>query len=242
MVDLAFDAGSTKIGGFTTQDGTIDFYLRVKSLIKHDSIVLDLGAGRASWHEDDPSSTRKSIRLLKGHVKKLIAADIDDIVLVNMASDEQVLIRSDGKLNIPPNSIDVIVADYVLEHIEDVENFYKQVNQCLKKNGWFCARTPHKFNYVALFASIIRNKFHSKVLKYVQPSRKVQDVFPTRYKLNTLKDVSSVFAGWENKSFLYPSEPSYFFGKKPIYRLLLLIHYLLPLIFYGNIFVFVRKT
>lgn len=36
------------VGGFSENDGTIDFYLRINSLIDETSVVLDLGAGRAS--------------------------------------------------------------------------------------------------------------------------------------------------------------------------------------------------
>lgn len=33
-------------GGFSSIDGTVEFYGRVSSLVKDDSVVLDFGAGR----------------------------------------------------------------------------------------------------------------------------------------------------------------------------------------------------
>ena len=68
-----------------------------------------------------------------------------------------------------------------------IQTLFSQINSCLKKGGWFCARTPHKFSYVAIGASILKNSLHTKLLKYVQPSRKEVDVFPTHYKMNTKK-------------------------------------------------------
>ena len=153
------------VGDFTANDGTIDFYLRVNSLINANSVVLDLGAGRAAWYEDDSCKTRREIRLLKGKVKQLIAADVDEVVLENRSSDNQIVIKN-GKLDVEPNSIDLIVADYVLEHIDNPEEFYSQINTCLKSGGWFCARTPHKYSYVALAASLVKNSMHSRVLKH----------------------------------------------------------------------------
>jgi len=215
------------VGGFTENDGTIDFYLRVNSLIKNTSIVIDLGAGRAGWYEEDDCKTRRDIRLLKGKVKQLIAADVDEAVFSNKSSDKQVLIK-DGKLDIELNSADMIVADYVLEHIDNPSEFFNQIDSCLKSGGWFCARTPHKYCYVALIASLVKNSLHAKLLSLVQPKRKEIDVFPTRYKLNQMKDIKSTFTDWENFSFIYRAEPAYYFGNKLVFKLQLLLHRIMP--------------
>ena len=142
---MEFDPHAHMVGGFSVNDGTIDFYLRIRSLIKKTDVVLDLGAGRAAWFEDDDCEIRRNNRLLRGAVSKLIAADVDPIVKENRASDEQVLIQN-GVLDLPSNSVDLIIADYVLEHIDDTDMFYEQVNGLLRSGGWFCARTPHKYS------------------------------------------------------------------------------------------------
>lgn len=237
---MIYKPSDAMVGGFTENDGTIDFYLRINSIIDSSSIVLDLGAGRAAWYEDDSCKTRRDIRLIKGKVKQLIAADVDDAVLENRSSDKQLVIKN-GKLDIDPNSIDLIVADYVLEHIENPKEFCKQINICLKSGGWFCARTPHKYSYVALFSSLLNNSLHSNFLLYIQPDRKEMDVFPTRYRLNRLKDINSNFSNWEDFSFIYRSEPAYYFGNKFVFALQSLLHRLMPAFACGNIFVFVRK-
>jgi len=238
---MQYDPNANKVGDFSDTDGTINFYLRIKSLLNEESVVLDFGAGRAAWFEDDPCHTRRSIRLLKGNVKKVVAADVDDAVLQNRASDEQILLKHHENSEFLQQRVDLIVADYVLEHIGDAKIFVEQVDNCLQKGGWFCARTPHKYSYIAVFARLLRNKFHAKALKFIQPDRKEVDVFPTTYKLNTLRDVERAFSGWEQKSYIYRSDPAYFFGNKIIYRLLSLLHRVLPVFFCGNLFVFVRK-
>ena len=107
---MSYKPSDNMVGGFTENDGTIDFYLRINSLINDKSVVLDLGAGRASWYEDDKCATRRDIRLLKGKVKQLIAADVDEVVLSNRSSDKQIVINN-GKLDLEQNSVDLIVAD-----------------------------------------------------------------------------------------------------------------------------------
>ena len=42
----------TTFGGFTRVDGTMAFYLRVRSLLCPDSVVLDVGCGRGEYGED----------------------------------------------------------------------------------------------------------------------------------------------------------------------------------------------
>ena len=59
----------------------------------------------------------------------------------------------------------------------------------LTTRGIFCARTPHKYKYVSLFASLFKNKYHSKILKFIQPQRIELDIFPTVYKLNTQRSI-----------------------------------------------------
>ena len=42
---MKYDPNANLVGGFSDTDGTINFYLRINSLLNDDSIVLDFGAG-----------------------------------------------------------------------------------------------------------------------------------------------------------------------------------------------------
>lgn len=235
-----YESNKNLVGNFSPYDGTIDFYLRVNSLLKKKFTILDLGAGRAAWYDDDECETSRSIRLIKGKVHKVIAADIDKAVLNNKASDEQIFFKN-GKLNVDKNSIDIVIADYVLEHVENPKVFFEQINYCLKSNGWFCARTPHKYCYVAILARIFKNSLHASILKKVQPKREEIDIFPTTYKMNTIRDIKNIFHNWDDKSFLIRSEPSYYFGSKFIFKLQSFLHRITPLFFSGSLFIFLKK-
>ena len=39
-------------GKFSTNDGTIDFYLRVRTYLDKKKVVLDLGAGSGEWFKN----------------------------------------------------------------------------------------------------------------------------------------------------------------------------------------------
>lgn len=237
---MLYDPFDSMIGGFSAQDGTIDFYLRVNSLAEPHHTVLDLGAGRAGWFVDDECQVRRDIRMLKGKVHKVIAADVDEVVLENLSSDEQLVI-SNGEIGLEKDSIDIIVADYVLEHIEDVEDFVNQIDHCLKSGGWFCARTPHKYSYISSVSRLIDNGLHSKFLKKIQPGRKEIDVFPAYYRLNTLNQIQTAFSGWNSGSFIYPADPSYYFGSRFVFGLQKIAHRIMFAEFSGNLFIYVQK-
>jgi ubiquinone/menaquinone biosynthesis C-methylase UbiE len=173
-------------------------------------------------------------------VRKVIAADVDEAVLSNRASDQQLVIQN-GVLALEQKSIDLVVADWVLEHISDPKKFVDQVSRVLKSGGWFCARTPHKFSYLVLAASLIPNSQHAKALARIQPDREEVDIFPTAYKMNTPSQIHNYFAGWDNRSFVFRADPAYYFGSRLMYSLQAVVQRLMPEAFSGNLFVFVQK-
>lgn len=231
------------VGGFLPLDGTIEFYGRVKSLVQADFVVMDLGAGRGAWFEDDVSAFRRDLRLLKGHAAEVIGCDIDPAVLTNRALDSARLLKPGHAWPFDDGSIDLIVCDYVLEHIADPASFAAEVDRILKPGGWMCARTPTKYSYVSIGARLVANARHAQVLQTAQPGRKAEDVFPTVYGMNTPSDVKRVFAPdrFEDFSYTYCSEPQYHFGRPWVYRIFQFAHWMLPAAMTGNLFVFLRK-
>lgn len=235
-----YDPYKNRIGQFSENDGTIDFYLRVRELVDSDSLVVDLGAGRASWYEDDTNTTRKNIRHISPSISELIAIDVDEAVLDNKASTKNCVYDGE-KLPFDDNSIDVLIADFVNEHVDTPIEFCGEIARVLKPGGYYCARTPHKFNYVTLFARLVKNTHHSKVVSLLQPGRKDIDVFPTKYKLNSESDVTDYFPGWLNSSFVFRSDPAYFGGRKLLFIIMKFVHQIAPVWLVGNLFIFLRK-
>jgi len=227
-------------GGFSLHDGTIDFYLRVRSLCTPSSVVLDLGAGRAAWFESNAHSVAKWVRHLAPDVNELIAVDIDAAVLENRSAT-RVLVMQDGKVPLADASIDVILADYVLEHVADTTKFRDEVARLLKPGGFLCARTPHRNHYVAIASRLLRGPFQKTVVGRFQPDRDAQDIFPTVYRLNTLRAIRGAFPGWPSKSFIFPADPGYFRGSRWIYWLMASLHRIMPAAWHGNLFIFLQK-
>ena len=224
-------------------DGTIEFYTRINALLEPGMTVLDFGAGRGAALTDNQCSYKKRLMTLKGKVDKVIACDVDDAVLNNPGADEAIVIKADIPLPFTDQSFDLIVSDFVFEHIEDPSFVSAELLRILKTDGWICARTPNKYCLISLVTRIIRNSQHSKLLRWVQPERQSIDVFPTVFKLNRKRDIGIWFKSdvFDNFTYRYEAEPSYFFNNRIVFMLMLLINRLSPSLIKSGLFIFLRK-
>lgn len=239
-----FNPNENLIGGYSSADGTIEFYGRINALLKPDFRVVDYGAGRGSWFFEDACEYRRSIRDLKSKVQEVIGVDVDPAVLSNPTTSRNIqLHKQDRPLPLDDESIDLIVCDYVLEHLalDDLAFLKQEATRLLKPGGFFCARTPHYWHYVCVGARLSKLSMHTDLLRTFQPDRKMQDVFPTQYQCNTHRQVARRFSDWKNYSYTYTPEPSYFMGSKYVSSVLSLVHKLAPSNFSGNLFVFLQK-
>jgi ubiquinone/menaquinone biosynthesis C-methylase UbiE len=231
---------NTYLGGFGPIDGTVEFYGRIHSLITKDSKVLNLGAGRGSWFYTDTCDLRRNLQTFKGKVVEYSCADIDENVLNNPTSDRNIVLKN-GKVDLPSGSIDLIICDWVLEHVESPDLFLAEVNRLLKVEGIFAARTPHECNYVSIIARLLPNRFHKRIVRWVQPNRESIDVFPTKYRMNSRTKLSKQFFNFEDFSYLYRSEPAYNFASDFYSKILERIESVAPRATVSQIFVFKVK-
>ena len=198
-----------RFGGFTDIDGTIAFFERVNSLLDSSFVVLDVGCGRGAYGEDSVPA-RKNLRIFKGKVAKVIGIDVNKSAQENPFLDEFYLIKGNS-WPIQNDSIDLIVCDNVLEHIENPDQFFLEIRRVLRNGGYLCIRTSNRWSYVALSATLIPKKYQSKVISMVQDGRKDEDVFSTMYKCNSIRKIKNIMnkSGFECAVYGYEAEPSY---------------------------------
>lgn len=230
-------------GGFTSLDGTLEFYSRINALLSPAMVVLDFGAGRGAALTDGTIAFKKNLMSLRGKVMKVIACDVDDSVLENPGADEAVVIQPDLALPFEDQTFDMILCDFVFEHIADPELVSRELKRVLKPRGWLCARTPNKYCLISVATRLIRNSMHSRVLSVVQPERRSFDVFPTKFRLNTRRDIQRWFRPevFDDFTYRYEAEPSYFFNSSLIFALMLFINWLSPPVMKSGLFIFLRK-
>jgi SAM-dependent methyltransferase len=198
----------SRFGGFTGVDSTIAFYTRVQALVNPSSMVLDIGCGRGA-HADDPVRLRRELRTCKGKCQRVIGIDVAGQAGENSFLDEFRLIAGD-RWPVEDAAIDVAVCDSVLEHIEQPERFFAECRRTIKPGGCLCVRTPNALNYISLFARLIPNRLHARVLDQVLYTKKRhEDTFPTMYRCNTTWRMRTMLNrhGFEHCVYIYEAEP-----------------------------------
>ena len=198
-------------GGFSRNDGAIEFYSRVHSLLPPAGVILDFGAGRGKAATEDPVEFRRRLYDFRGEGRRVIGVDRDPVVLNNPMLDEAKVVLG-NRIPLPDASVDVIVADWVLEHVEDAFPVARELGRVLRLGGWLCARTPNRWGYIALGARLIPNRAHRAVLRRLQPARKSIDVFPTCYKMNTGRALRRLFPEprFTHATYAHMVDPLYF--------------------------------
>lgn len=159
----------------------------ILSHLPADARVLDVGAGAGIVAAMD----------LRGQAAHIIGVDPDPRVAVNPYLHEAHVGLADAMPFLPTASIDVAVSDNVFEHVAHPEPFLRELHRVVKPGGLLLAKTPNRRHYMPLIARLTPHAFHRFVNRL--RGRREADTFPTRYQLNTPKDLRrwAAATGWE---------------------------------------------
>lgn len=147
-------------------------------LIEPGMVVLDLGAGRGALAE-------LNFQGLGAHIW---GADIDPVVKTNPNIDRAFVTSIKCLDGVPDHSVDLVLSCSVLEHVAEPEALLRELKRVLKPGGVFLAKTPNKFHYMPLIATLTPIWFHKMYNRW--RGREEVDTFPTLYRMNSRAAVS----------------------------------------------------
>jgi SAM-dependent methyltransferase len=231
-----------RLFGFTREDGSIHFLIRVRALLQPNWTVLDIGCGRGQAAED-ACSFRRELRRLGGDGRTVIGIDVDPEAASNPLIGEFRRIDDSRRWPIADASIDLAFSDYVLEHVEDPMCFFAEAFRVLRNGGYLCMRTPNFLGYGAFLSWLVPNRFHEKILARVQPEKNSIDVFPTLYQCNTKWRLFRVLrkVGFDSVIYAIEGEPGYLKSFPLGFRIAAALTPRLPQLFKSTLLVFAQK-
>ncbi len=229
-------------GGYSRVDGTVAFYSRINALLTPKTRLLDIGCGRGSGKHDS-CEWRRSLQCFKGRVAHVTGIDPDPAAAANPDLDEFHLIEPERPWPLEDGSINLAVSDFVLEHLEHPDRFFSECHRILAPGGQVCLRTPNKYFYISLIASLIPNRFHAALTSRVQKEREDEDVFPTFYRCNTRRSIVRIMkkAGFDVTVVRHEAEPAYLHFSNLAYRIGALAHRLMPPPLASTLLIYARK-
>lgn len=233
------------IGGYSRHDGFVEFYTRVNALLTPGSVVLDFGAGRGLWATEPFPQTSRRLRAFHERVERVVGIDVDDAVLRNESLAEAKVVGPGEPIPYGDASFDLVLADHVLEHISarDSRHVADEVLRVLKPGGWLAARTPNKWGVIGIGARAVPNRLHARVLEYLQPGRKAEDVFPVEYHMNTRRQLGRLFPAPHHLTvYSHDSEPRYAGSSVTAWRAAAAAARLTPPPFASTLMIFVQKA
>jgi len=155
-----------------------DYIQEITSSIFEGAVILDAGCGKegifSKYRSDNINFKTRLIGtdLYKGD---------------NNLIDEQ-YVASLTDLPFEDNYFDLVVCEWVMEHVEFPTKALTEINRVLKPNGRFIFFTPNKNNLLVMFSNLIGNKAKDFLLKLFLGFSD-DDLFPLFLRCNTISDV-----------------------------------------------------
>jgi SAM-dependent methyltransferase len=87
------------------------------------------------------------------------------------------------------SGFDLILCEYVVEHLDDPSSAFREMHRVLKPGGRILLLTPNLYSYKVLGAAITPHWFHLRMGRIRYGRGHEDDMYPTRYRCNTLGDV-----------------------------------------------------
>lgn len=160
----------------------------------------------------------------KGECKLSVGIDLTMENLKRNKSLDYLLFGDLQSLPFKNSSYDIIITQWVLEHISNPKQVFKEFNRVLKPNGDLIIVTNSIYNPIMLISALLPASIRDKMKKKVFPSEIKEDTFPTYYKCNSKKSLDDLLIeqGFSRISFQYSGDISIFLFSKFIFILIML--------------------
>jgi len=192
-----------------TVNSAVLLFATAQALAADSRVIVDVGCGRGVFV--DQMGQGRRLHDLRGERRKVIGLDVDPAAADNPVLDEFRLVTAQT-WPLADDSVDLVVCDWVLEHVQEPVLFVRELTRVLRPGGAFLARTVSRYSPVAVLSRVIPDRYHLRVLARAQPDRLAQDVFPATYRMNSRRSLSALLdADYDWSTSAHPALESYVF-------------------------------
>ena len=157
------------------------YHQLILQTVKEGMVVCDVGCGKGLI---TPLPVRQFPKV------NLLGIDPDPSSASNPLLSEFRLLDNFDRWPLETASCDLVVARYVLEHVENPESFFANLRRVLRPNGRFIFLTPNYRHLAVVVSGLLPLGVKRAILGATQRLPE-DDVFGTHYRLNTPEDVRS---------------------------------------------------
>jgi ubiquinone/menaquinone biosynthesis C-methylase UbiE len=150
----------------------------IKESLKKDSVWIDAGCG-SNYLTEEFSIYSKS------------GTGVDMTVHPELKNAGKFLKADLAKLPFENESVDVIVSNMVVEHLENPRSVLSEFYRILKPGGNFIFRTTNKYYPTQFFGHLFSKKTKDRIINRVFGVES-HDIFSTHYRLNSLKKIKKI--------------------------------------------------
>jgi ubiquinone/menaquinone biosynthesis C-methylase UbiE len=162
-------------------------------------VVLDAGCGDSGIVAEFKSKT-----------KLIIGVDLNNILLMNNNIVDKKILSDLENISLENSSIDVIICEFVIEHLKHPLLVFKEFNRVLKKNGVLIFITPNILNPIMSISKILPLSVHKTLRKKILNKR--EDTHQTYYYTNKYSKLLEIGfkVGFSKCDIVRAGNPEYF--------------------------------
>ena len=148
---------------------------------------LDVGCG----HHLLPPWRLAQERVLFAAAKQIVGMDYDFPSLLKHRTISQKIQATADRLPLAENYFDVATANMVVEHLDNPQIQFAEINRVLKPGGVFIFHTVNENGYFARLRKIVPEALVKKLTRLLD-GRAADDVFAVQYKANRAETINAL--------------------------------------------------
>lgn len=179
-------------------------------LIRKDTKVLDAGCGK-----------KGIMNKYKGMTACTVGMDMQLSALKRNTAMDYKIVSSVYSLPFREETFDVIISQWVVEHLSEPKMAFSEFKRVLKDNGSLILVTNSVYNPLMFFNAVMPEGIRDRIKKRALPPEIEEDTFPTYYKCNSVGKLDKALRdfGFEKRFAGYVGDPSFFVFSKFLFPL-----------------------